>query len=364
MPPWLARKSPSPTGKSQTWSGRSGPQNDILTPDDSEGLHLEYGKTPTGYTLVVPTSPDTAWRRPPGKIYSELLLTFVTVIVFLLGCATGQTDAKGSSAQNTLTRAEVTLRMQWQRGDPHDGPNFIRLHEACQNSEESGCQCRVRFALNSAQFADYISSFDGDKVPVVYEVVYGENGQARAARFLSAGTWARDRFPSPNDGLLGVEFSNRSSENRGITRHRVSLPADCFPPTGSSPSGNAPNRQPVQASSKDGQPQAQPPQGVKSEVPKPFHLPRKDAEALLIKKMEPEYPQEALDQRIQGTVLLRTEISEAGKVTNLTLISGHPRLAPAAIEAVKQWMYQPYLQDGRAVAFETQVQVDFRLPSK
>jgi TonB family protein len=103
---------------------------------------------------------------------------------------------------------------------------------------------------------------------------------------------------------------------------------------------------------------------VKSEVPKPFHLPRKDAEALLIKKMEPEYPQEALDQRIQGTVLLRTEISEAGKVTNLTLISGHPLLAPAAIEAVKQWMYQPYLQDGRAVAFETQVQVDFRLPSK
>lgn len=181
MPPWLARKSPSPTGKSQTWSGRSAPQNDILTPDDSEGLHLEDGKTPTGYTLVVPTSPDTAWRRSPGKIYSELLLTFVTVIVFLFGCATGQTDAKGSSAQNTLTRAEVTLRMQWQRGDPQDGPNFIRLHEACQNSEESGCQCRVRFALNSAQFADYISSFGGDKVPVVYEVVYGENGQARAA---------------------------------------------------------------------------------------------------------------------------------------------------------------------------------------
>jgi TonB family protein len=103
---------------------------------------------------------------------------------------------------------------------------------------------------------------------------------------------------------------------------------------------------------------------VKSEAPKPFHLPRKDAEALLIKKMEPEYPQEALDKRIQGAVLLRTEISEAGNVTNLTLISGHPLLAPAAIEAVKQWMYQPYLQDGRAVAFETQVQVDFRLPSK
>lgn len=82
---------------------------------------------------------------------------------------------------------------------------------------------------------------------------------------------------------------------------------------------------------------------------------------LLIKKVTPNYPPLAKQARIQGHVLLQAEISKDGTIQNLQLISGHPMLAPAAIEAVKQWRYKPYLLNGEPVAVETQVDVVFSL---
>jgi protein TonB len=82
---------------------------------------------------------------------------------------------------------------------------------------------------------------------------------------------------------------------------------------------------------------------------------------LLIKRVQPTYPPLAKQARIQGHVLLQAEISKEGTIQNLQLISGHPMLAPAAIEAVKQWRYKPYLLNGEPVAVETQVDVNFSL---
>jgi protein TonB len=85
------------------------------------------------------------------------------------------------------------------------------------------------------------------------------------------------------------------------------------------------------------------------------------ATGLLIRKVTPTYPQLAKQARIQGSVVLQAEISKDGTIQNLQLISGHPMLAPAAIEAVKQWRYKPYLLNGEPVAVETQVVVNFSL---
>ncbi|HLX83041.1 MAG TPA: energy transducer TonB [Terriglobales bacterium] len=82
---------------------------------------------------------------------------------------------------------------------------------------------------------------------------------------------------------------------------------------------------------------------------------------LLIKKVQPNYPPLAKQARIQGSVVLQAEISKDGTIQNLQLISGHPMLAPAAIEAVKQWRYKPYLLNGEPVAVDTQVVVNFSL---
>jgi TonB family protein len=82
---------------------------------------------------------------------------------------------------------------------------------------------------------------------------------------------------------------------------------------------------------------------------------------LLLTKVPPQYPADAKDQRIQGVVLMKVNIDKEGNVSNIQLISGHPLLAPAAIEAVKQWKYRPYLLNGAPVEIETQIQVNFTL---
>jgi TonB family protein len=83
--------------------------------------------------------------------------------------------------------------------------------------------------------------------------------------------------------------------------------------------------------------------------------------ARLVTKVAPVYPALA---RIQGTVILRVVINKSGDVENIQLVSGHPMLAPAAIEAVKQWKYNPYLLHGETFAVETDVRVNFTLSEK
>jgi protein TonB len=82
---------------------------------------------------------------------------------------------------------------------------------------------------------------------------------------------------------------------------------------------------------------------------------------LLIRKVNPNYPPLARQARISGTVVLRAVISKEGSIENLSLVSGHPMLAPAAIDAVKQWKYKPYLLNGEPVEVDTEVQVNFTL---
>ena len=79
----------------------------------------------------------------------------------------------------------------------------------------------------------------------------------------------------------------------------------------------------------------------------------------LIQKIEPKYPPLALTAHIWGQVVLKAIISRDGEIKELTVVSGHPWLAPAAIEAVGQWRYRPYLLNGEPVELETTVTVTF-----
>lgn len=82
---------------------------------------------------------------------------------------------------------------------------------------------------------------------------------------------------------------------------------------------------------------------------------------LLEYRVQPVYPPEARREGIQGTVVLRAVISKEGLIEGLQLISGPNELAPAAIDAVKQWRYRPYLLMGNPVKVDTEIQVNFQL---
>jgi protein TonB len=85
------------------------------------------------------------------------------------------------------------------------------------------------------------------------------------------------------------------------------------------------------------------------------------SQGLLVRRVNPTYPPLARQARIQGQVVLHAVISKDGSIEGLTLVSGHPMLAPAAIDAVKQWKYKPYLLNGEPVEVDTEVQVNFTL---
>jgi protein TonB len=84
-------------------------------------------------------------------------------------------------------------------------------------------------------------------------------------------------------------------------------------------------------------------------------------EGNLIYKVQPLYPPRARAARIQGAVVLRAIISRTGTIENLQVRSGHPLLVGAAMDAVRQWRYRPYILNDEPVEVETQVTVNFSL---
>lgn len=96
-------------------------------------------------------------------------------------------------------------------------------------------------------------------------------------------------------------------------------------------------------------------------VPQRVRVSQGVSRGLLVYRVEPVYPPLARQAHIQGVVVLTAIIDKEGSIQNLQLVSGHPMLAPAAIEAVKQWRYKPFLLNGQSVGVETTVTVNFQL---
>ena len=88
------------------------------------------------------------------------------------------------------------------------------------------------------------------------------------------------------------------------------------------------------------------------------------SEAQLLKKVEPLYPHMCIVAGISGTVKLHAIIGKDGSIEDLNVVAGHPLLAEAALDAVRQWRYKPYVLNGRAIEVDTFITVVFRKPGQ
>lgn len=88
------------------------------------------------------------------------------------------------------------------------------------------------------------------------------------------------------------------------------------------------------------------------------------SEAQLVRKVEPVYPHIAVAAGISGTVKLHALIGTDGAVEDLNVVSGHPLLAQAALDAVRQWRYRPYVLNGHPIEVETFITVVFHKPGQ
>ena len=83
----------------------------------------------------------------------------------------------------------------------------------------------------------------------------------------------------------------------------------------------------------------------------------------LIHRVEPEYPEAARAQQLQGSVVLEVQILGDGTVGNVATVTGDPILAEAAVAAVKRWKYRPYSGSGQQIASQARITIKFTLPS-
>jgi TonB family protein len=93
-----------------------------------------------------------------------------------------------------------------------------------------------------------------------------------------------------------------------------------------------------------------------------LHVSQGVSRGLLVKETQPVYPASARQMRVEGAVELLATISKNGDISAVKVLTGDPRLVHAAVDAVKQWKYKPYLLNGEPLEIQTQVTVKFKLP--
>ena len=86
------------------------------------------------------------------------------------------------------------------------------------------------------------------------------------------------------------------------------------------------------------------------------------AGGVLIRKVQPVYPAEARRMHVEGNVVIDAVVTVQGQIDELQLVSGDPRLAPAAIEAVRKWQYTPYSLNGQPIPKQTRITISFIAP--
>jgi TonB family protein len=197
----------------------------------------------------------------------------------------------------------------------------------------------------------------------------GQHHVSRAAAAVSA-TPAAGENPAGNrtniDSSLVQAKAPTGGQNKATTNETASRPETGRLPDGSLrvyENGKEIFRMPPAATDATGAPSAEKNAGSALQPASIVELSPDAAEGNLVRRVEPEYPEQALAQHIQGPVLLDLRIGQDGTVQGIKVVSGDAQLAAAAATAVRQWKFKPQLVHGRPVEMETQITLKFTLPS-
>jgi TonB family protein len=95
----------------------------------------------------------------------------------------------------------------------------------------------------------------------------------------------------------------------------------------------------------------------------PPTIPEETSRSLVLHRVEPLYPAQAISQRLDGPVVLQVRVAMDGSIHDLKLVRGYFLLGRAAYDAVKQWRFKPYAPNGKPIEFLTNVTIIFKFPS-
>jgi TonB family protein len=232
-------------------------------------------------------------------------------------------ESNSSASQSTASTSTVLERLR-------------ALEEAEENSGAAdGWLAGSQYGVNAVLFISVVVA------ALALGLLIGWHGAAKGARGGSQGnsapTTALQRVPQSRQP---VAAGSRSTTSRP--------PASAEPPSGGltvTENGKVIYRAPSDA--------AQSPADAEPQTPV----------TRLIHRVEPEYPEAAAAQHIEGPVVLDVQVLTDGKVGNIKILSGNPLLTEAAVKAVRQWQYQPFTGAGEGGSSQMQVTVRFSLPA-
>jgi TonB family protein len=246
-----------------------------------------------------------------------------------------------------VPRQETRARRGLTPLQPLEGPECNEVRAANREKVEEGIADLAKAIKLRPDFADamaYLNLMYRERA----DIQCGDPA-ARASDLKTADGWV-DKFTATKRADVG--------KNSYVRALPLSLPIPPPPPPLPDMGGGVPGGNPGGVIGGIIGSTPRPPNGA---IPQRVRVSAGISEGLIIKQVQPVYPAVAKQARIQGQVVLKTEISKEGTIQSLELISGHPMLVPSAIDAVKQWLYQPYRLNGEPVAVETTVVVNFSL---
>lgn len=94
----------------------------------------------------------------------------------------------------------------------------------------------------------------------------------------------------------------------------------------------------------------------------PTEIPEDTARSLVVRSVDPEYPLAAMQQHVEGAVVLQVWVGMDGSVQDLKLMKGYFQLGHAAVDAVRQWRFKPYVIGGKPTNFQAPITINFKYP--
>jgi TonB family protein len=296
----------------------------------ARSLHIEDEIVPEIVPEVVPETPERSAGAGPDVV-TWVLGVAVLVCAVLLGALVGArlgwrraTVVRGQ-ATKSASGAEPTTHKPAPNSAPNPAQDMVGENGAARTGGEPGTNTLSASASSGV-------------------------GKTRAARSEMKDAEVPAKAPaagskgsSPPDGSLFVYENGKE-----VFHIPPAVEGKAATATGTNETG-APSDAPSQVQ------RASPPAGIVDLAPEV-------AEGSLLQRVEPQYPEEARRQRIQGAVVLEVRIGRDGGIEEVKLVSGQPLLANAAMAAVKQWRFKPRLVKGQPVGMQTRVTLNFRMP--
>jgi periplasmic protein TonB len=342
---------PSISSEVKPWTTISEPESPVEEVAAGSGSSGEISATAPAFTFGGNVSSGS--ESASGGSKKALLAVAAVVVIAALGYATWMQWVRSSGAATGSTRVAVqpvtppaAVPQVAPSAAPIATPSALSSTASSVQSSTAGSAAAPQTTGSAKASSDMQMTASAENAPVHPSKATAATDSAKPA----PSALAANKIPTTKTAAQPLVIKNGVSQLPAKAAAIADAPAPSM--TGIAPAGNAGAMPSLMDS----------PSNAPTPVLQTLNVSQGVSQGLLLKKPQPTYPPNAMRMHIEGAVQLMATISKNGDISAVKILSGDPQLSHAAVDAVKQWKYKPYLLNGAPVEIQTQVTVNFKLP--